>query len=98
MKHFENNAFNSEQDKIKFIAKSAAWLPFHFVSTHPFSDGNGRMCQLPGNYVFSLITTLLWDHTVEWTSPHWRQLFVDSMMRVSPRQQVEHIISPSRDY
>ena len=45
----------------------------------------------------STLVSLLWDRPVEWTSPHWRQLFVDSMVRVSLRQQVEHIILPNRD-
>ena len=39
-----------------FIFKCAAWLLFNFVDTHPFADGNGRMCRLLANYVVSLIT------------------------------------------
>ena len=42
-------------EKILFLFKSAAWLLFAFVDTHPFTDGNGRMCRLLANYVLSLM-------------------------------------------
>ena len=40
----------------EYIFKCAARLLFDFVDTHPFGDGNGRMCRLLANYVVSLIT------------------------------------------
>ena len=43
-------------EMIDHLFKCAAWLLFHFVNTHPFSDGNGRMCRLLANYVLSVIT------------------------------------------
>lgn len=39
-----------------YIFKCAARLLFEFVDTHPFGDGNGRMCRLLANYVLGLIT------------------------------------------
>jgi fido (protein-threonine AMPylation protein) len=39
-----------------YIFKCAARLLFEFVATHPFGDGNGRMCRLLANYVLGLIT------------------------------------------
>ena len=39
-----------------YLFKCAARLLFDFVDTHPFGDGNGRMCRLLANYVLSLIT------------------------------------------
>ena len=44
------------REMIDHLFKCAAWLLFHFVNTHPFSDGNGRMCRLLANYVLSVIT------------------------------------------
>ena len=43
-------------DYTAFIFKCAARLLFEFVDTHPFGDGNGRMCRLLANYVVGLIT------------------------------------------
>ena len=44
-------------DETEYIFKCAAWLLFEFVNnSHPFGDGNGRMCRLLANYVLSLIT------------------------------------------
>ena len=40
----------------KLLFKCAARLLFSFVDTHPFVDGNGRMCRLLANYVLSHIT------------------------------------------
>ena len=44
------------REMVDYLFKCAAWLLFHFVNTHPFSDGNGRMCRLLANYVLSVIT------------------------------------------
>lgn len=45
----------SSQDKFAFLIKCAAWLMFHFLETHPFSDGNGRIGWILANYVLSLV-------------------------------------------
>ena len=41
---------------VTHVFKYAARLLFDFVDTHPFSDGNGRMCRLLANYSISHIT------------------------------------------
>ena len=46
---------NSFHDKLVFLVKSAAWFLFHFVDTHPFSDGNGRMCRLLAGYTMMVL-------------------------------------------
>ena len=38
------------------VFKCAARLMFDFVDTHPYVDGNGRMCRLLANYVLGLVT------------------------------------------
>ena len=38
------------------VFKCAARLMFDFVDTHPYVDGNGRMCRLLANYVLRLVT------------------------------------------
>ena len=35
--------------------RCAAWILYHFVSLHPFSDGNGRMCRLLASHCLSLV-------------------------------------------
>ena len=42
-------------EKLTFLVKSAAWFLFHFVDTHPFSDGNGRMCRLLAGYTMMVL-------------------------------------------
>ena len=39
-----------------YVFKCAAGLMFDFIDTHPYMDGNGRMCRLLANYVLGLIT------------------------------------------
>lgn len=46
----------STYDKLVFLIKAAAWLLFNFVDTHPFTDGNGRMCRLLAGYTMMVIT------------------------------------------
>ena len=41
---------------ITHVFKYAARLLFEFVDTHPFADGNGRMCRLLANHAISHIT------------------------------------------
>ena len=45
----------SQDEKFIFLIKNAAWLMFHFMEIHPFSDANGRMGWLLANYVISII-------------------------------------------
>ena len=44
------------KEEVEHVFKCAARLLFDFVDTHPFVDGNGRMCRLLANYVLTLIT------------------------------------------
>ena len=46
----------STYDKLVALVKNAAWLLFHFVDTHPFGDGNGRMCRLLAAYTMMIMT------------------------------------------
>ena len=48
----------SKLDSIKrnlMYIRCAAWILYHFVSLHPFSDGNGRMCRLLASHCLSLV-------------------------------------------
>lgn len=47
---------NHSKEKVEHVFKCAARLLFDFVDTHPFGDGNGRMCRLLANFVVNLIT------------------------------------------
>ena len=47
---------NQSVEYILHVFKMAARLMFEFVDTHPFGDGNGRMCRLLANYAISHIT------------------------------------------
>ncbi len=46
----------SDLEKWTFLVKSAAWFLFNFVDTHPFSDGNGRMCRLLAGYTIMVMS------------------------------------------
>ena len=43
------------REEVEYVIKVAATLMFEIVDTHPFGDGNGRLCRLLANYVLSLI-------------------------------------------
>ena len=48
----------SELDSItrnSMYIRCAAWILYHFVSLHPFSDGNGRMCRLLASHCLYLV-------------------------------------------
>ena len=55
--HMESleNYQTTTAEKLEYLLKCAAWLLFHFVSAHPFVDGNGRTCRLLCNYVLGLL-------------------------------------------
>ena len=55
-RHMDSIKGMSTDKKVPHLFRCAAWLLFHFVDTHPFADGNGRMCLLLSNYVVSLVT------------------------------------------
>ena len=44
------------KEHISHVFKYAARLLFELVDTHPFADGNGRMCRLLANHAISHIT------------------------------------------
>ena len=46
----------SSEEYTAYIFKCAARLLFEFVDTHPYVDGNGRMCRLLANHIVGLIT------------------------------------------
>lgn len=62
-KHFNHYLYNmkhscnvSEEEKITYLIKCAAWLFCRVISLHPFSNGNGRLCRLLVNDVLMEIT------------------------------------------
>jgi len=54
MQHLESD--DKTEEYTANIFKCAARLMFEFVDTHPYLDGNGRMCRLLANYVLGRIT------------------------------------------
>ena len=57
MEALSMDRFRNPQEKVEYVFKCAAWLLFHLVSLHPFSDGNGRTCRLLASYVISSVIT-----------------------------------------
>lgn len=51
--HMANIPEGGLDAKLPYLIKSAAWLLARFVSIHPFTDGNGRMCRLLASHVLS---------------------------------------------
>ena len=48
----------SDLDPIKqnsMYIRCAAWILYHFVSLHPFADGNGKMCRLLASHCLYLV-------------------------------------------
>lgn len=56
LKHFfvEEHSMN-EHHFVQETIKLSAWLLYHFVSLHPFTDGNGRMARMVCAYALSAI-------------------------------------------
>lgn len=46
-----HNDMEFDERDARKVYNLAAWILFHFVNIHPFSDGNGRMCRLLANSV-----------------------------------------------
>lgn len=65
-----------------YIFKCAARLLFEFVATHPFGDGNGRMCRLLANYVLGLITPFPVSlHHMPKQEKRWRNDYLEAIVR-----------------
>ena len=63
-RHIDSHNYNIDKrpkiansiEETEYVIKCAARLMFEFVNTHPFGDGNGRMCRLLANRVLAMIT------------------------------------------
>ena len=56
--HFDHYLYNmkhsnsvSEEEKITYLVKCAAWLFCRVITLHPFCNGNGRLCRILANDV-----------------------------------------------
>ena len=79
----------SQLEKLTFLVKSAAWFLFHFVDTHPFSDGNGRMCRLLAGYTMMVLLPFpVHPYHTRGTSRENRHDYLDAI--ISCRRDAKH--------
>ena len=93
---FPPNSTDYTKQDVEYIFKCAARILFEFVDTHPFGDGNGRMCRLLASYVLKLITPFpVGIHHTDTVNGVRREDYVDAIVqcRDNPKDGPREIAS-----